>query len=116
MAFTSGKLVSIKRGDNMIQIVGEDCSILSTCSGHCGNLTAIIVEKGQILKKDLLIEKEGENYDKKQEPAPQGEDENGGGDGKGNDGGENPDSKSGTGTEGNGKNGDENREGGEDGK
>lgn len=98
VAFTSGKLVSIKRGDNMIQIVGEDFSALSTCSGNCGNHTAIMVERGKINQKDLLIEKEGEEDDKQKpnekgsdnEGEPKGDGEGSGSGGAGNgDGGKN---------------------------
>jgi hypothetical protein len=59
VAFMSGKLVSFKRGKDLIQVVSTDADILASCSGHCGNHTAIIIENGIINKDDLLIQ-EGE--------------------------------------------------------
>lgn len=66
VAFMSGKLVSFKRGKDLIQVVSTDADILASCSGHCGNHTAIIIENGIINKDDLLIQ-EGEEDGKRTE-------------------------------------------------
>lgn len=59
VAFSTGKLVQIKRSDNIFSIYGKDFSILASCAGHCGYQNAIIVKDGELVIKDLNIEKIG---------------------------------------------------------
>jgi len=56
VAFSTGKLVQIKRSNNIFSIYGKDFSILASCAGHCGYQNVIIVKDGQIVTKDLNIE------------------------------------------------------------
>ena len=63
VAFMSGNLISIKRGKDLIQIVGKDVDVLASCAGHCGNQTAIMIEKGEIVG-ELLTEGEKDEPNK----------------------------------------------------
>lgn len=54
-----------------MQVVGDNYNVLSSCAGHCGNLTAIMVDKGQLIKDDLTIDNLGDggnNVHEEQKP------------------------------------------------
>lgn len=65
VAHAIGKLVSIKRRDQLILINGDDFSIIATCSRNCGNQTDIIMDKGKLITDNLLLDK-GDKNEKKE--------------------------------------------------